>query len=654
MLKRNYQVTSLIFLSISYTLFTYRSIFNDKLLGEPFDSRLHIILHEHWWKWFNGLVSFRDTGFFYPFDKALNYSDVFLTQGIFYSFLRLIGFDLALSWTITTISLLLIGNLGWVFISKKYIQNFSIQIILVLTFVSSLSFVYYFTLNPNIMGYSYLSWIILFALNISEEKRSDIKNRKISILISLMLIYALSCWYAAFFVFLIFFVRLLLQLLLRIKKNIICHQKYHFRAILRHYYLQLPLQILLIWLFIYVYVLVSNDPTRSTKILLENSPQIKYLANGSNVDGTYLSGAYFNDLYSLFGLDFQQEVGIGIGLFAVFVGALIFLFGVNKKIYNSNFYLWIVAITLVYFYFHVWFDQFSIHKFFFELIPGFNSIRYPARYVIILGFALIYLIFYTLDKALTKTTGQKVVVLVVGLIVLMDQYRAPFKGWDQGILINAELMSQKEKIVENCDYFYYNFPGGWWYEQIEAMMFATQIGVPTVNGYSGAFPPNYPMQNLSSFSEPSKIFKWISNINPEKKGCFVTGRSELKKLNSNFDVVDFVGFTGQEINGKNSWRWSISPNPYVYIISNSFQRKKINFMIDTSDCYKVQKISITDGNNNSLISDLKIDEATNVEIEIDLTREASKRIQFTSDADPCKVSGDPRSLFFEIKNFSIQ
>jgi hypothetical protein len=55
-----------------------------------------------------------------------------------------------------------------------------------------------------------------------------------------------------------------------------------------------------------------------------------------------------------------------------------------------------------------------------------------------------------------------------------------------------------------------------------------------------------------------------------------------------------------------------------------------------------------------LISDLKIDEATNVEIEIDLTREASKRIQFTSDADPCKVSGDPRSLFFEIKNFSIR
>jgi hypothetical protein len=168
-LKRNLKLFSLSFLSISYTLFTYKSIFQGKLLGDPFDSRLQIVLHEHWWRWFNGLVGFRDTEFFYPFDKALGYSDVFFTQGIVYSFFRFIGFTLSSSWSITTIGLLLIGNLGWVFIAQKFVKNYVLQIVMVLTFVSSLSFAYYFTLNPNIMGYSFISWFALFIINISKE-----------------------------------------------------------------------------------------------------------------------------------------------------------------------------------------------------------------------------------------------------------------------------------------------------------------------------------------------------------------------------------------------------------------------------------------------------------------------------------------------------
>jgi hypothetical protein len=168
-------------INVAFTLFTYRSIFSGKLLGDPFDSRLHIILHEHWWRWFNGLVSFRDTEFFYPFDKALGFSDVFFAQGIIYSFFRLIGYGLPSAWTLTTILLLIIGNIGWVFVARKYIRNYTLQVLLVLTLISSLSFVYYFTFNPNIVGYSFLSWISLFIKNIIEEKDSRKKNIKISI-----------------------------------------------------------------------------------------------------------------------------------------------------------------------------------------------------------------------------------------------------------------------------------------------------------------------------------------------------------------------------------------------------------------------------------------------------------------------------------------
>ena len=92
------------------------------MLGEPFDARLMISLHEHMWRWLNGLVSFRDTEFFYPYDTALGFSDVFLVQGIMYSIFRFFDFDSLTSWTNVTIILVVIGNLGWIIIAKKYLK----------------------------------------------------------------------------------------------------------------------------------------------------------------------------------------------------------------------------------------------------------------------------------------------------------------------------------------------------------------------------------------------------------------------------------------------------------------------------------------------------------------------------------------------------
>jgi hypothetical protein len=113
-LKNKNQTIFLAIISIIFGLYTYRSAFSGKLLGDPFDSRLMIVLHEHWWRWFNGLVELRDTEFFYPYKTALGYSDVFLVQGFIYSIFRLLNQDLANSWTYATLLLLIVGNFGWV------------------------------------------------------------------------------------------------------------------------------------------------------------------------------------------------------------------------------------------------------------------------------------------------------------------------------------------------------------------------------------------------------------------------------------------------------------------------------------------------------------------------------------------------------------
>jgi hypothetical protein len=653
-LKRNLKLFSLSFLSISYTLFTYKSIFQGKLLGDPFDSRLQIVLHEHWWRWFNGLVGFRDTEFFYPFDKALGYSDVFFTQGIVYSFFRFIGFTLSSSWSITTIGLLLIGNLGWVFIAQKFVKNYVLQILMVLTFVSSLSFAYYFTLNPNIMGYSFISWFALFIINISKEKNKLVKNQKISIFMTLFIIYALSCWYAAFFLGLVLTIRLLLEAVFRSKEFNFSLSQHGLRNLAKQYYLQAPIQLFLIWLFVYVYVLVANDPSRSVNELLKNSPRVSYLANGSSADGTKLSGSFFKQLYLNLGLDFDKEYGIGLGLFTTFFGLLSLGYIIYNRLFSLSKYLWICAITFVYIYFLVWQDKFSIHKFSFESIPGFDSIRYPARYVIFIGFSLILLIFFILDQIVKDSNFKiKSLIFLVGSLIFIDQYRASFKGWDSDTLVNMELMKQKQDIITSCDYFYYDFPGGWWNEQIEAMMFSIQIGVPTINGYSGAFPPNYPTEAFNSTSEPLQIFRWINEISPEKRGCLITGRTKIISLNSKSESVEFVGFTGEEKKGNSTWRWANSSSPYLYIYSRENSLRNLKFSLKTSSCFENQTIRITDSQDKLLVEETIIEAERNYDLKVDLSNNFVKIIQFNTDAQVCKVKGDPRDLYFEIKNFSI-
>jgi hypothetical protein len=88
------------------------------------------------------------------------------------------------------------------------------------------------------------------------------------------------------------------------KQNV---KKINFIFNIRQYLVQLPVQVFLVWLFIYVYVSVVNQPKRPTDELFRNSPRIHLLPNGSNVDGTKLSGSIFKDLYLLLGLDFEKE-----------------------------------------------------------------------------------------------------------------------------------------------------------------------------------------------------------------------------------------------------------------------------------------------------------------------------------------------------------
>ena len=630
-------------------------MFNGNLIGEPFDSRLMIVLHEHWWRWFNGLTELRDTEFFYPYDKAFGFSDVFLVQGFIYSAFRLLGLGLANSWSSTTLLLIILGNAGWVLISNKFFQSKIIRILFLLAMISSMSFVSYFTFNPNIVGYSFLSWFFILYLSITNEKNLEKKGSKVALFIVFFLIYALSCWYGAFFLGLVLFLRFIVHIFTLIitgsgfdaKRSV---QKIYSRKLLKF----IPLQIFFIWLFYFIYVTVADQPDRPNADLFRNAPKINLLANGSNPLNTNSIVPIFDKIYQQFGLDKTDEYTIGLGILVPILGIIISIYLLVKNRLSKT-SLWVITFSLAYLFFINLVNNYSLHRVFFENVPGFNSIRFPGRYTILLGYALIFITFLFFDKLLNSTKNKllSICIFVLSILLVLEQQKTTYAGWSKELLFNKDLMSQKEEIKKKCDYFYYDFPGGWWFDQIEAITFSSQIGVPTVNGYSGAFPVGYPTESFTSNDEPLKIFEWISKIDPQKRGCFVTGRSGIKSLSGEFDSIDFTGFTELESNESTSWRWSVSPNPYLYILSNSFRNKEISFTLNTTQCNPIQEISILDGQGNTLVPTRQVTSSSLVEFDIDMRNAVVKRVQIITNSGGCQIGSDPRNLFFEIKNFEI-
>jgi len=649
--RKNINFIFLFFITVFFTLFTYRSIFHGKLLGDPFDARLMIVLHEHWWKWYNGDVALRDTQFFYPFDKALGYSDVFLIQGSLYSFIRLIGFDLAISWSITTISLLIIGNIGWVVLSRKHFNRFLIQLIFTLTIISSLSFVNYFTLNPNSVGYSYLSWIILFYQNIKNEKVLSKINIKVNLFIICLFVYALSCWYATFFIIYIWIFKQILDIFYR--------DFSFFKSVrnLRFKYLLLfsPIHSFFLWLFVYIYISILNQPTRPIDEMFRNSPNVLHLANGGGARGTGLQGAYLDKIYTALNLNLSEESNIGIGLvgFCLFIFLSFWILKNRKK--HVSMYRWWMTILITYFTLIPISGKFSVFGVLFENIPGFNSIRSPSRFVILLGFFVIFISFYILEKLLNNTKFKLVKFLTVFVLIFLflDQQRTSFSGWDKTLLRNPLLFNQFDQIQSQCDYFYFDYPGGWWYDQIEAITFSTQIGIPTVNGYSGAFPPGYPTEPFNSDKLPFEIFKWINQIDKNQVGCFLTGISAPKILNQNLVNLDLIGFENQNEFGDLKFNKSLSPNPYFYIINFPMKDLNLSFSIKKNECVDKQRIKVIEVPNKLISESIISNDQQNFKIKLTFKNEIVKRIELVTDSKYCQKDSSSLRTYFYLNQLKI-
>jgi hypothetical protein len=649
------------FLNISINLFITLYIYQTGLFGYNYgdasDGTVQMYLHEHWWRWLNQKTTFFNTEFFYPFDRAFGYSDVFLAQGPMHILFRILGFSINQSWTLTTLVFLLLGNLGWSFLSFKIFHSNLVRIFFVLIICSTSSFVGYFASEPNIVGYTWISYLILLIASLKtnfSQKKAVQLNRNFGLLLSTLPIYALSCWYGTFFsIFMsviVFFVLFINDPKL-VFKNFVSFIKFLKLKLLFPY---LIVFIAFSSLFLIIYLPAQSDPYRPILEMLSKSPRLLYLLNGSFGH----EGGILKEVYKLLRFDNKNDMHLGIGLITVCI-SLFFIFFVffskyrNKKLVQFCL-IFFVSPTLIYFYFLGLNESFSIHSVLFQIIPGFNSIRVPVRFVIFMSFfyilGLCLIIDYLKKEGITKSS----ISFILLFLIFIDHFRMPIQGWNNSILTNLNLESQVEQIINECDYFYYDAPGGWWYDQMIAMALVMKIDVPTTNGNSGGYPPNYPVMSFTHEGDISGMVSWISQINQNQVGCITNGELPIYRLNSSQKRFDLEsGFTSIEKKNNDYWRWSISQKSYAFLFSPNGQDLKIEFQAKTPNCNENDTMSVNTFSRNGIFNLNIIQKSATFQVEIPMNGNKFKKIEFSIQGKPCSVEGDQRELYFEIKNWKI-
>ena len=81
---------------------------------------------------------------------------------------------------------------------------------------------------------------------------------------------------------------------------------------------------------------------------------------------------------------------------------------------------------------------------------------------------------------------------------------------------------------------------------------------------------------------------------------------------------------------------------------------RLTFEIETSKCFTNQNVIIQDVSLNQILKKVEVSGQEVVNIDLSFKESYLKQIKFSTDAGICKVAGDPRGLYFNVKNLKYE
>lgn len=148
----------------------------------------------------------------------------------------------------------------------------------------------------------------------------------------------------------------------------------------------------------------------------------------------------------------------------------------------------------------VWHPSASPWRLVHALVPGAEAIRTPARAVLLLLIPASVWLAYALRAAGRYGPWAA---LALGLVVVGEQSRST-ASYEKGTF-RARQAAVAARVEPTCASFYHSFRARspspaepWWGDhaerQIDAMWVALELGIPTLNGYSGNRPPGWELR----------------------------------------------------------------------------------------------------------------------------------------------------------------
>lgn len=649
-------IAVLILVVLLSSTYTFRMYFEGYLLGDPFDTRLLVSQLEHWHRFFTGEWTLRDTNFFYPFDKALGFTDAYLIPSIPYSLLRLVEITPVVAWFSASFIFFVFGNLGWVFLAKRLFENKIVQISFVWFIITFPTFTILLERATQILAFSWVSWLTFLSIKTFNDFKQSRRSKSLAVLIIVLLLLMLTSWYPAFFFLVTLFAVMVATILTKHKKTLnVIRENFTIQFFIPTFK-ALPAIATLFALWIYIYFSILGIASRSWSETIYYSSFFTQVINQQYLNNGWYFYLVKNSEYNAFD---KSNVALPwiILILALFYSIKSFWIRINPIVLYRSIIL--IPTTVIFIIFLRLTEEFSIYKIFWENIPGLESIRFPYRYIIFFGFVLIIFIFINFDHSLNSLKNNKIkyfLAIVFIAFVSLDNLKPPYAIWQQRDYISKELEEKIPYIEKNCDFFILDKPGGWWDDQISAMSITAISGVPTANGYSGGFPPNYPAKPWNFEGDISEILLWSNFGRDNKRGCLVSTIHDVIESNPKSSQIFFQsGFSPEETNDQGAkWRWAQS-NKGIVIINTPIKGDELTFKFSLKipDCLLNNKIKVSTMLDELLLSDVITQKSRDYELTVTTSYSGINQIQFEVEDFACTYPNDPRNLYFEIKNYEV-
>ncbi len=515
---------------LSTLLVSWPVIFGNKLFGDLLDARFTIVINDHWYQIFSGKRTLANVGFYFPTTNQLGFSDAFFTTGILAIPPRLLGATSVEAWVISNIALMAICFYFSTILISKVLNSNQIGVLVTMLFSTSYPFIAQMG-HLQTVGYLLVFPILFYARHVFVDTTNLL--RSIWIVIMLVQILALTSWYAFIFLWSITFILLGVHTLFAGReaifitgKRILTLTLLKFKSVtkIKRILSFTSLAVLpIIWLRIY-WVGFHQVTNKDYMEFVFYAPRWGDLFN--SVNQSWGLQAKFNEVMGQnVSQTFERALGITPILF-ILLGFVIFRLvrldsTPESKVKRIALTLLVTATlpALI-----VVTDEagHSFWKFIWEVVTPLRSIRVPFRVAIYTTWILLFVVFYVLAKAGVK----KWVFSFVFFLLIIDTWRPTPASWSVEELISKNgKVIEKTLIRENCDSFFLN-PSesnqAKWLTQVEAMLIANSLGNNTVNGYSGNWPNNWPIEKYWGRAKLEEIGKWAKKSSGNNdKLCYV-------------------------------------------------------------------------------------------------------------------------------------